>query len=93
MEQPKGFVAAGQEHLVCRLKKGLYGLKQAPRWWYNKFDDSIQSIGFSKREEEHHLFTKTTKDGSPIFLILYVDDMLLSGWHARELVDIVRKLH
>ena len=27
MEQPKGFVAFGQEHLVCRLKKSLYGLK------------------------------------------------------------------
>ena len=31
MEQPKGFVATGQEHLVCRLRKSLYGLKQAPR--------------------------------------------------------------
>ena len=27
MEQPKGFVASGQEHLVCRLRKSLYGLK------------------------------------------------------------------
>ena len=27
MEQPKGFVASGQEHLVCRLKKSLYDLK------------------------------------------------------------------
>ena len=27
MEQPKGFVAVGLEHLFCRLKKSLYGLK------------------------------------------------------------------
>ena len=27
MEQPKGFVASGQEHLVSRLKKSLDGLK------------------------------------------------------------------
>ena len=27
MEQPKGFVATGVEHVVCRLKKSLYGLK------------------------------------------------------------------
>mgnify|MGYP000055281352 CR=1 FL=1 len=30
MEQPKGFVASDQEHLVYRLRKSLYGLKQAP---------------------------------------------------------------
>ena len=27
MEQSKGFVAYGQEHLVYRLRKSLYGLK------------------------------------------------------------------
>ena len=27
MEQPKGFVASGQEPLVCRLRTSLYGLK------------------------------------------------------------------
>ena len=30
MEHPKGFVASGQEHLVCRLRKSLHDLKQAP---------------------------------------------------------------
>ena len=39
MEQPKGFVASGQDHLVYRLKKSLYGLKQALQQWYKKFDD------------------------------------------------------
>lgn len=36
LEQPKGFVQKGKEHLVCRLKKALYGLKQAPRSWYER---------------------------------------------------------
>ena len=48
MEQPKGFVASSQEHLVGRLKKSLYDLKQAPRQWYKKFDDIIQLVVFSK---------------------------------------------
>ena len=92
MKQPKGFVASSQEHLVCRLRKSLYGLKQAPRPWYKKFDDFIQSIGFSKSDEEHFLFTKIAQDGSPDFLIIYVEDMLLSSRHARELTELVRKL-
>ena len=33
MEQPKGFMASGQEHIVYRLRKSLYGLKQASQQW------------------------------------------------------------
>ena len=33
MRQPEGFVTAGQEHLVCKLKQNIYGLKQSPRCW------------------------------------------------------------
>ena len=90
MEQPKGFVASGQGHLVYRLRKSLYGLMQAPRQWYKKFDDFIQSVGFSKRDEDHCLFTKIAQDGSPVFLIIYLDDMLLSGRHAGDLTELVR---
>ena len=93
MEQPKGFLASGQEHLVCRLRKSLYSLNQAPpRQWYKTFDDFIESVGFSKSDEDHYLFTKTTQDGSTIFHIIYVDDMLLSGRHTGELTELVRKL-
>jgi hypothetical protein len=31
MEQSAGFVANGQESMVCKLLKSLYGLKQAPK--------------------------------------------------------------
>ena len=85
-------MASGQEHLVSRLKKSLYGLKQAPRKWYKKFDNFIQSVGFSKSDEDRCLFPKTAQDGSPIFLIIYVDDMLLSDRHDKELTKLVRKL-
>ena len=92
MEQPKGFVAFGQEHLVCRLRKSVYHLKKATRQWYKKFDDFIQSVGFSKSYEDHCLFTKKTQNGSPIFLIIYVDNMLLSSRHTGELTELVRQL-
>ena len=36
MEQPPGFVAQGETHLVCKLQKAIYDLKQSPRAWFDK---------------------------------------------------------
>ena len=47
----------------------LYGLKQAPQQWYKKFDDFIQSVGFSKSDEDHCLFTKTAQDGVGVVVV------------------------
>ena len=43
-------------------------------------------------DEDHCLFTKTAQDGYPIFLIIYVDDMLLPGRHAGELTEFIWQL-
>ena len=50
MQQPDGYVEAGQEDLVCLLKKSLYGLKQAPRCWNIKFVNHVRKIGFQQSE-------------------------------------------
>ncbi|MCO5573964.1 hypothetical protein L7F22_027742 [Adiantum nelumboides] len=39
MQQLEGYVVAGKEGMVCKLKKSLYGLKQAPRAWYGRNQD------------------------------------------------------
>jgi hypothetical protein len=88
MEQPQGFASPSREHLVCRLRKSLYGLKQALRQWYRKFNDLRRLIGFLRSDEDHCFYSKDAPDGSPIFLIPYVDDMLLSGRHIRELAEL-----
>jgi len=38
VEQPLGYIKAGNKSKVYKLKKALYGLKQAPRAWNTKID-------------------------------------------------------
>jgi len=77
MDQPMGFSIDGKEHMVCKLKKSIYGLKQASRWWYLKFNDIIVSFGFKENTVEWHIYLKVIVS-KVIFLILYVDDILLA---------------
>ena len=77
MDQPEGFSIQGKEHMVCKLKKSIYGLKQASRQWYLKFNDTITSFGFKENTVDRCIYLKIS--GSKfIFLILYVDDILLA---------------
>jgi hypothetical protein len=73
-----GFFMEGKEHMGCRLNKYIYGLKQASRQWYLKFNDTIKRFGFKENVEDNCVYAKF-KSGKYIFLILYVDDILLAS--------------
>jgi hypothetical protein len=78
MKQLEGFVVKGKKELVCKLKKSLYGLKQSPRMWYKKIDTYMLGLGFTRSKEDHYVYFKLIGDHL-IYLVLYVDDMLLIG--------------
>ena len=61
-----------------RLKNALYGLKQAPKTWYDIIDSFISSLGFTKSKEDSNLCYKV-EDGNPVKLLLYVDDLFVTG--------------
>eukprot|EP00253_Pinus_taeda_P004174 PITA_04174 len=77
MEQPIAFIQTDSS-LVCRLKKSLYGLKQAPRAWYAKMDSFLLESGFSRCYSDNTVYTKKVGN-SLIILVLYVDDLILTG--------------
>ena len=58
VEQPLGFETHDRESHVCRLKKALYGLKQAPRTWYNRIDNFLSSLGFTKSKGDSKFYYK-----------------------------------
>jgi hypothetical protein len=86
MNQPEGFVIPRKENLVCRLKKSLYGWKQSPRQWYKRFDSFMLSHGFKRFDYDSCVYLKIV-NGSTIYLLLYVDDMLIA---AKEKLEIAK---
>lgn len=79
LTQPTGFIDKGTEGKVCLLNKSLNGLKQSPRQWYLKFDSYIISCGFSRSRLDHYVYFKQEKDQSLVFILIYVDDMLIGS--------------
>ena len=77
MIQPEGFTSI-DESKVCRIQRSIYGLKQASQSWNIHFDKTIKTYGFIKNREEPYIY-KWAKGFVVIFLILYVDNILLIG--------------
>jgi hypothetical protein len=81
----------GNKEVVCKLKKSMYGLKQSPRMWYKKFDTYMLGLGFTRSKEDLCVYFKLIGDHL-IYLVLYVDDMLLIGNNKEIIQDVKTQL-
>lgn len=85
MEQPEGFVDKKYPEKVCQLERSLYGLKQSPRQWNKRFDDFMKVIQFSRSEYDSCVYYKVIeKTYEYIYLLLYVDDILIASKNKEE---------
>lgn len=85
MEPPPGFNQKFGTNQVCRLKKALYGLKQSPRAWFGRFTKAMKRMKFEQSLGDHSLFVKRSKDGKTTALIVYVDDIIVTGDDVEEI--------
>jgi hypothetical protein len=90
MEKPQGLIQ--NSSLVCKLKKSLYGLKQAPRSWYAKMDSYLLSHAFVRCKSDSNVYMLRTTD-SVMILVLYVDDLLITGSFALAISLVKYILH
>ena len=89
--QPSGFVDSSRPDMVCRLNKSLYGLKQAPRTWHHRFASYLSSIGFVETKSDSSLFIYR-RGSDTAYLLLYVDDIVLTASSAEFLRHIIGAL-
>lgn len=91
MEAPPGFSKEFKEGEVCRLKRALYGLKQSPRAWFGRFTLAMKQNGYKQSNADHTLFLK--QRGKLITcLIIYVDDMVITGSDEEEMARLRNNL-
>ena len=76
---------------VCRLKKSLYGLKQSPRAWFGRFSAAMKAFNYKQSGSDHTLFIKH-QNGKVTALIIYVDDMVLTGDDPEEMTLLQQNL-
>lgn len=83
-----------REHIttntVCKLKKYLYGLKQLPRAWIGIFTKVMIGLGFKQSQGDHILFIRHSETGGVTVLLVYVDDIIVTGndEEGQHLLDI-----
>ncbi|GJW81798.1 ribonuclease H-like domain-containing protein [Tanacetum coccineum] len=92
MHQPLGFIDSSHPDYVCHLQRSLYGLKQAPRAWFQRFASFITRVSFQHSKTDTSLFVY--HQGSNIaYLLLYVDDIVLTASSTALLQCIITVLH
>jgi hypothetical protein len=87
MDIPPGFELSEQKGKVLRLRRSLYGLKQSPRAWFDRFRKAILIKGFHQSNADHTLFYKHAENKVAI-LIVYVDDIVITGDNQKEIDDL-----
>ncbi|CAM8928890.1 unnamed protein product [Rhodiola kirilowii] len=93
MRLPPGFYnEAKKQGMVCRLHKSLYGLKQSSRQWFAKLNDALLQFGFTPSLHDHSLFT-LQRGKEFIILLVYVDDIMLTGTSLDLIASVKAFLH
>ncbi|KAJ0880048.1 putative RNA-directed DNA polymerase [Helianthus annuus] len=90
MKLPPGYFPESETR-VCKLVKSLYGLKQAPRKWNEKLNETLFKMGFVQSLCDHSMYILSVKSVF-VVLLVYVDDIIVTGNSDVEIVKIKKQL-
>jgi hypothetical protein len=91
MELPPRFIDKRHPNLVCRLHKAIYGLKQAPCAWFTRLSNFLLELGFKGSLVDTSLFIYVS-GLIKIYILVYVDDIIITGTHPHAIHNIVTQL-
>lgn len=91
MDIPPGYTGSAGNKIVCKLERALYGLKQSPRAWFGRLSSAMRKYGYRQSNSDHTLFLKH-RQSKVTALIVYVDDMIITGDDADEISRLQEQL-
>jgi hypothetical protein len=91
MSHPPGHHQGGPE-MVCNLKKALYGSKQASRAWHLTLKGHLEQHDFLENRADPSLYILHREAGRTVYLLVYVDDLLIAAQLPRDVATVKTKL-
>lgn len=88
MAQSQGYVDQSYLDHVCLLHKASYGLKQAPQAQFERFSTQLPHVDFVASGVDFIY----NHDDHIIFLLLYVDDIIVTSNHPNFIASLVATL-
>lgn len=76
---------------VLKLKKSLYGLRQSSKCWNEEINKCLIEIGFKRSDNDHCLYMLEF-NLEKLYLLMYVDDLIIAGKNLDKINEIVSKL-
>ncbi|RVW70964.1 Retrovirus-related Pol polyprotein from transposon RE1 [Vitis vinifera] len=64
---------------LYQLPRSPYGLKESPRAWFSRFSSVVHEFGMFRSTADHSVFYHHNSSGQCIYLVVYVDDIVIIG--------------
>ncbi|CAI7770144.1 unnamed protein product [Closterium sp. NIES-54] len=92
LRRPPGFTGSFPPGTQWSLRRPVYGLRQAPREWHDTVRTTLAALGFAPSTADPSLFLRTDTSLPPLYILVYVDDLVFATAHTAGLAHVKSEL-
>ncbi|CAI7799904.1 unnamed protein product [Closterium sp. NIES-53] len=93
LRRPPGFTGSFPAGTHWSLRWLVYGLRQAPREWHDTLRTTLAALGFTPSIVDSSLFLRTDTSPPPLYVFVYVDDLVFATVDTEALTLVNSELH
>ncbi|CAI7888428.1 unnamed protein product, partial [Closterium sp. NIES-53] len=90
--RPPGFPGTFPAGTRWSLRRPVYGLCQAPHDWHDTLRTTLAALGFAPSTADPSLFLRTDTSLTPLYVLVYVDDLVFATADTEALTLVKSKL-